>query len=118
MYETDAMQAGEVFTDGLSNVLAEPEFAESEDARRALKILEENPPAELSFADNIGTKNWRYSSLDWRRRNIGEFPQLFTRACQIRDARNRDRHNRSVRTDENAVQQKYPDRPVCCRTAQ
>jgi heat-inducible transcriptional repressor len=43
MYETDAMQAGEVFTDGLSNVLAEPEFAESEDARRALKILEEKP---------------------------------------------------------------------------
>lgn len=43
MYETDAMKAGEVFTDGLSNVLAEPEFAESEDARRALKILEEKP---------------------------------------------------------------------------
>lgn len=43
MYETDAMQAGEVFTDGISNVLSEPEFAESEDARRALKILEEKP---------------------------------------------------------------------------
>lgn len=43
MYETDAMQAGEVFTDGISNVLAEPEFAESEEARRALRILEEKP---------------------------------------------------------------------------
>jgi heat-inducible transcriptional repressor len=43
MYETDAMKAGEVYTDGISNVLAEPEFSESEDARRALKILEERP---------------------------------------------------------------------------
>ena len=43
MYETDAMKAGEVFTDGISNVLAEPEFAESEEARQALRIFEEQP---------------------------------------------------------------------------
>jgi len=43
MYESDNMKTGEVYTDGISNVLAEPEFAESEDARRALKILEEKP---------------------------------------------------------------------------
>lgn len=43
MFESDNMKAGEVYTDGISNVLAEPEFAESEDARRALKILEEKP---------------------------------------------------------------------------
>ena len=33
--------AGEVYLDGLANVLAEPEFSSSEDARRALRLLEE-----------------------------------------------------------------------------
>ena len=33
--------SGEIYTDGLTNVLSEPEFAESDDARRALKIFGE-----------------------------------------------------------------------------
>lgn len=33
--------SGEVYLDGLTNVLAEPEFSSSEDARRALRVLEE-----------------------------------------------------------------------------
>jgi heat-inducible transcriptional repressor len=33
--------SGEIFTDGLTNVLAEPEFTETEEARRALKIFGE-----------------------------------------------------------------------------
>jgi len=33
--------SGEIFTDGLSNVLSEPEFAESDEGRRALKIFGE-----------------------------------------------------------------------------
>jgi heat-inducible transcriptional repressor len=33
--------AGDVYLDGLTNVLAEPEFSGSEDARRALRLLEE-----------------------------------------------------------------------------
>jgi heat-inducible transcriptional repressor len=33
--------SGEVFRDGISNVLSEPEFAESEAARKALRVLEE-----------------------------------------------------------------------------
>jgi heat-inducible transcriptional repressor len=32
---------GEIYRDGLANILAEPEFSESEAARRALRILEE-----------------------------------------------------------------------------
>lgn len=35
--------SGEIYLDGLTNVLAEPEFAGSEDARRALRVLEERP---------------------------------------------------------------------------
>ncbi len=33
--------SGEIYVDGLTNVLAEPEFAESDEARRALKLFEE-----------------------------------------------------------------------------
>lgn len=41
LVEADAAVSGEVYLDGLTNVLAEPEFTGSEDARRALRILEE-----------------------------------------------------------------------------
>ncbi len=43
LYDTDALQTGEVYTDGINNVLAEPEFADSEDARRTLRFLDEKP---------------------------------------------------------------------------
>lgn len=43
MYETDSLQAGEIYTDGINNVLAEPEFATSEEARSRLRILDEKP---------------------------------------------------------------------------
>jgi len=41
LYDTDALQTGEVYTDGINNVLSEPEFSDSEEARRALHFLEE-----------------------------------------------------------------------------
>jgi heat-inducible transcriptional repressor len=43
LYETDALQTGEVYTEGINNVLSEPEFADSEEARRTLRILDEKP---------------------------------------------------------------------------
>lgn len=43
MEQADSMISGEVVLDGLTNVLAEPEFSTSEDARRALRVLEEKP---------------------------------------------------------------------------
>lgn len=39
--QADAMPAGEVYIDGLTNVLSEPEFSGSDEARRSLRILEE-----------------------------------------------------------------------------
>ncbi|HZW03894.1 MAG TPA: heat-inducible transcriptional repressor HrcA [Anaerolineaceae bacterium] len=39
--QAEQLVAGEVYLDGLANVLAQPEFAGSEDARRALRVLEE-----------------------------------------------------------------------------
>lgn len=47
--------AGEIYRDGLTNILSEPEFAESEAARRALRILEERPILEDLFARTITT---------------------------------------------------------------
>ena len=41
MRRASESNSGEIYTDGLTNVLSEPEFAESDDARRALKIFEE-----------------------------------------------------------------------------
>jgi heat-inducible transcriptional repressor len=38
--------SGEVYRDGLTNVLSEPEFAESETARKALRVLEERSMLE------------------------------------------------------------------------
>lgn len=46
MTRSDTLLAGEVYLDGLSNVLAEPEFAGSEEARKALQVLEERPLLE------------------------------------------------------------------------
>jgi len=41
MHRTSESISGEVYTDGLTNVLSEPEFAESDEARRALRLFEE-----------------------------------------------------------------------------
>lgn len=41
MQRGDVLASGQIYRDGLSNVLAEPEFAESESARQALRVLDE-----------------------------------------------------------------------------
>ena len=42
LHRTAESISGEVYTDGLTNVLSEPEFAESDEARRALRLFEEH----------------------------------------------------------------------------
>lgn len=51
--------SGEVFRDGLTNVLTEPEFAELEGARRALRMLEEQP-----LLDDLLTRTVMNSDID------------------------------------------------------
>lgn len=41
MIQANASLAGEVYIDGLANVISEPEFSGSEEARKSLRILEE-----------------------------------------------------------------------------
>lgn len=43
MSRADNLISGEIVLDGLTNVLAEPEFSASDEARRALRVLEEKP---------------------------------------------------------------------------
>jgi heat-inducible transcriptional repressor len=49
--------SGEVYTDGLTNVLAEPEFAESDEARKALKIFEERSTLQELLAKTTTNSN-------------------------------------------------------------
>jgi heat-inducible transcriptional repressor len=54
---SSAAVAGEMFTDGLSNVLAEPEFANSDEARKALRVLEERSILESLLNGNVMNAN-------------------------------------------------------------
>ena len=49
--------SGELYTDGLTNVLAEPEFAESEEARRALKLFGERSSLQELIARTMINSN-------------------------------------------------------------
>jgi heat-inducible transcriptional repressor len=55
MTRTQTLVAGEVYLDGLTNVLAEPEFAGADDARRALHLLEERSLLENLLARTVMT---------------------------------------------------------------
>jgi heat-inducible transcriptional repressor len=49
----DNLLTGEVYRDGLVNVLTEPEFAESESVRQALRVLEERSLLENLLAQTV-----------------------------------------------------------------
>lgn len=53
MERADSMISGEIFFDGITNVLAEPEFNDTEDARKALRVLEERTMLHDLFAKTI-----------------------------------------------------------------
>ncbi len=53
MQQADALPSGEIVLDGLTNVLAEPEFSGSEDARRALRVLEEKPLLQDLLSESV-----------------------------------------------------------------
>jgi len=57
MRRTAERVSGEIYTDGLSNVLAEPEFAESEEARRALKLFGERSTLQDLIARTATNSN-------------------------------------------------------------
>jgi heat-inducible transcriptional repressor len=58
MEHSGSMTAGEVYLDGLTNVLAEPEFSGNEDGRRALRMFEER-----SLLQNLLTRTAMTTSV-------------------------------------------------------
>ncbi|MBI3162946.1 MAG: heat-inducible transcription repressor HrcA [Chloroflexi bacterium] len=59
MKRTSESASGEIYTDGLTNVLGEPEFAESDEARWAMRLFEERSTlqgliAKASTNSNVG----------------------------------------------------------------
>jgi heat-inducible transcriptional repressor len=57
LHHSSQILGGEVYRDGLTHVLAEPEFSESESARKALRVLEERPLLEDLLARTVETTN-------------------------------------------------------------
>jgi len=53
MSSIEEAATGEIYLDGMTNVLSEPEFAESDEARQALHILEERPLLESLLASTV-----------------------------------------------------------------
>ena len=80
---TSESSSGEIYTDGLTNVLSEPEFAESDEARRALKIFEE--PATLQDLLAKTTSNSNVGALQVLIGGEGEYDDL--RQCSLVIAR-------------------------------
>lgn len=83
MRKTVSRVSGEVYTDGLKNVLAEPEFAESDDARRALKLFGE--PSTLQDLLARTTTNSNIGGLQVLIGGEGEWDEL--RQCSMVIAR-------------------------------
>lgn len=57
LHSTSKRVSGEIYTDGLTNVLSEPEFAESDEARRALKMFEERSTLQDLLARTTSNSN-------------------------------------------------------------
>jgi heat-inducible transcriptional repressor len=53
LVRSDRLPTGEIYMDGITNVLAEPEFADSEEARRALRLLEERSLLQDLLAQTV-----------------------------------------------------------------
>lgn len=53
----DTMLSGEIYLDGITNVLAEPEFSNSGEARRALRLLEERSLLQDLLSRTVFTAN-------------------------------------------------------------
>jgi heat-inducible transcriptional repressor len=82
MRRTSQSVAGEIYTDGLTNVLSEPEFAEN-DGRRALKLFEERSTLQGLLARTMVNSN--VGALQVLIGGEGEWEEL--RQCSIVVAR-------------------------------
>jgi heat-inducible transcriptional repressor len=57
MNAINALGAGEIYLDGLTNIMNEPEFANSDEGRKALRVLEERPLLQDLLTRTMMTSN-------------------------------------------------------------
>jgi heat-inducible transcriptional repressor len=82
-FKNTANRSNEIYTDGLTNVLREPEFSESEEARKTLKIFEERSTLQDLLAKT--TTNSNIGGLQVLIGGEGEWEEL--RQCSMVIAR-------------------------------
>ena len=84
MKRTSESVSGEIYTDGLTNVLGKPEFAESDEARWAMRLFEERSTLQDLLA-RASTKNSSVGGLQVLIGGEGEWEEL--RQCSMVIAR-------------------------------
>ena len=57
MNQSDELISGEIYSDGITNVLSEPEFSSSQEARNALRLLEERSLLQDLLSNTIFSNN-------------------------------------------------------------
>ena len=84
MRRTAGRVSGEIYTDGLTNVLAEPEFARSDEARRALKLLENVLLYRSWLRADDKQLRWWVTGFSLAARWLGGAASVFDGHCTLR----------------------------------
>lgn len=119
MRRTGEVLTGEVYRDGLSQVLTEPEFSEMEVARNALRILEERPLLEdLLSRTMLNSEMGGVQALIGGEGTWQEPARLLDCPGPLRRARPGDRNAGCARPDPHALWENHFCRPLCGWLAQ
>ena len=111
---SSAVLGGEVYRDGLTNVLAEPEFAEVGLARRALRVFEERNFLQDLLTSTILTTNvGGVQVLIGGGRHLGRFARMFYCTWSLRRTRIGNRHPRCTGTYPHVIWAYNFYRAVC-----
>ena len=116
MKRTSESASGEIYTDGLTNVLSEPEFAESDEARWAMRLFEERSTLQDLIAR--ASTNSSVGGLQVLIGGEGGWEEL--RQCSMVIARygapgSGDRHFGRAGTNANVLRAHDPHREICGR---
>ena len=119
MRRADDRGSGDLYYDGLTNVLAEPEFNASDEARRALRLFDERSLLQdlaLPYHSTAGVGGVQV--LIGGEERLGRAATMFDGAGPLRRPRPGDRHAGCAGPDAHVLQQHHPDRALCGRVVE